>query len=36
MDLMGAMGNVEFSDADRERILSLSPIVKENSGKIID
>ncbi len=36
MDLAKAMGNVEFSDADRERILSLSPFIKENSGKIID
>ena len=36
MDLVKAMGNVEFSDADRERVLSLSPFIKENSGKIID
>ena len=36
MDLIGVMKNVEFTDADRERILFLSPIVKENSGKIVD
>ena len=36
MDLIKAMGNVEFSDADRERILTLSPFINEHSGEIID